>query len=78
MTEVNPKRVIHLDGQPLNINFEVSRRVTQRLATIIMKIFLTEVLGYSKVSIYEVEDEFRAEETFSRLSDDLMFGSKEK
>lgn len=67
-----------MDGQPLNINFEVSRRVTQRLATIIMKIFLTEVLGYSKVSIYEVEDEFRAEETFSRLSDDLMFGSKEK
>ncbi|XP_031772984.1 receptor-type guanylate cyclase gcy-4 isoform X2 [Apis florea] len=76
LEEVNPKRVIHLDGQPLNINFEVSRRVTQRLATIIMKIFLTEVLGYSKVSIYEVEDEFRAEETFSRLSDDLMFGSR--
>lgn len=76
LEDVNPKRVIHLDGQPLNINFEVSRRVTQRLATIIMKIFLTEVLGYSKVSIYEKEDEFRAEETFSRLSDDIMFSSK--
>lgn len=67
-----------MDEQPLNINFEVSRRVTQRLATIIMKIFLTEVLGYSKVFIYEVEDAFNVEKTFSRLSDDIMFNNNGK
>lgn len=73
LTEVNPKRVIHLDGQSLNINFEVSRRVTQRLSTRIMKIFLTEVLGYTGVSIFEIDDEFRADETFSRLSDEASY-----
>ena len=51
MAEVNPKRVIHHDGYFLNIQFEVSRRVTQRLSSEIMKIFLTEVLGYTDVAI---------------------------
>ncbi|CAL7950409.1 unnamed protein product [Xylocopa violacea] len=73
LEEVNPKRVVQLDGQPININFEVSRRVSQRLATIIMKIFLTEVLGYSGVSIVETDDQFEVEETFVRLSDDVIF-----
>lgn len=68
-TEVNPKRVVQMDGQSLNINFEVSDRVTQRLSTIIMKIFLTEVLGYTGVSVFEVEDEFNASDTFRRLTD---------
>lgn len=76
LEEVNPKRVVQLDGQPININFEVSRRVSQRLATIIMKIFLTEVLGYSGVSILEMDDEFDVEETFTRLSDYVIFNPK--
>ncbi|XP_017886547.1 uncharacterized protein LOC108628852 [Ceratina calcarata] len=78
LEEMNPKRVVQLDGQPLTINFEVSRRVTQRLATIIMKIFLTEVLGYSGVSIFEMEDEFKVDDTFRRLSDDVIFGGQQR
>lgn len=67
-TEVTPKRVIHMDNKVLNINFEVSRRVTQRLASMVMKIFLTEVLGYSGVSIIEKDDKFGLHETFERLN----------
>lgn len=78
MTEVNPKRLIHMDGQPLNLNFEVSERVTHRLATIIMKIFLTEVLGYSGVSIFEVEDKFMPNDTFDRLSGDITLNNPEQ
>ncbi|XP_068980549.1 uncharacterized protein [Bombus flavifrons] len=76
--EVNPKRLIHMDGQPLNLNFEVSERVTHRLATIIMKIFLTEVLGYSGVSIFEVEDKFMPNDTFDRLSGDITLNNPEQ
>lgn len=60
--------MVHWDGQTLSINFEVSRRVTHRLASIIMKIFLTEVLGYSGVSIIEMDDKFRVPETIARLN----------
>ncbi|XP_029044486.2 receptor-type guanylate cyclase gcy-4-like [Osmia bicornis bicornis] len=73
LEEVNPKRVVQMDGQSLSINFEVSDRVTQRLSTIIMKIFLTEVLGYTGVSVFEVEDEFNASDTFRRLTDGVSF-----
>ena len=72
-----PKRLANVDGQPLNINFEMSQRVTHRLATIIMKIFLTEVLGYSGVYIFEVEDTFGVNETFARLSE-YAFDNDEK
>ncbi|CAK9812828.1 Insulin-like peptide receptor [Anthophora plagiata] len=74
--EANPKRVVHLDGQSWNINLEISRRVTQRLATMVMKIFLTEVLGYSGVTTIEVEDEFRTNETFMRLSEDISYNGR--
>ncbi|KOC65570.1 Insulin-like peptide receptor [Habropoda laboriosa] len=74
LEEANPKRgVVHRDGQSWNINLEISRRVSQRLATIVMKIFLTEVLGYSGVSTVEVKDEFRTNETFMRLSEDVLY-----
>ncbi|XP_011630756.1 uncharacterized LOC105422894 isoform X1 [Pogonomyrmex barbatus] len=69
LEEVNPKRVIHHEGHFLNIEFEVSRRVTQRLASQIMKIFLTEVLGYTGVVIVEKDDRFNASEVFARLSE---------
>lgn len=68
-TEVNPKRVIHHEGHFLNIQFETSRRVTQRVASEIMKIFLTEVLGYTGVGIVEKDDNFNASEVFERLSE---------
>ncbi|XP_076766818.1 uncharacterized protein LOC143433365 [Xylocopa sonorina] len=68
LEEVSTKRAVQLDGQPINIDFEVSPRVSHRLATIIMKIFLTEVLGLSGVSIIEKDDEFDVEGTFIRLS----------
>jgi len=61
--------VINHEGQFLNIQFEVSRRVTQRLASQIMKIFLTEVLGYTGVAIVEKDDYFNASEVFGRLSE---------
>ncbi|XP_012229636.1 uncharacterized isoform X1 [Linepithema humile] len=69
LEEVNPKRVIHHEGHFLNIEFEVSRRVTQRLSSEIMKIFLTEVLGYTGVAIVEKDDRFNVSEVFARLSD---------
>lgn len=73
-TEVNPKRVIHIDGQTWNIQFEVSpRRTTQRLATKVMKIFLTEVLGYSGVNIVVKEDSFDATVVFGRLSETVTY-----
>ncbi|XP_024935475.1 uncharacterized protein LOC107275141 isoform X2 [Cephus cinctus] len=67
--EVNPKRVIHLNGESLNIHFELSRRITQRLASWIMKIFLEEVLGYPGIAFIEKDDNFNVSETFARLSD---------
>ncbi|KAL0107243.1 hypothetical protein PUN28_015647 [Cardiocondyla obscurior] len=69
LEEVNPKRVIHHDGHFLNIKFEVSKRVTQRLSSEVMKIFLTEVLGYTGVVIVEKDDNFNASEVFERLSE---------
>lgn len=71
---MNPKRFIHIDGQTWNIQFEVSpRRTTQRLATKIMKIFLTEVLGYSGVNIVVKEDSFDATVVFGRLSETVTY-----
>lgn len=61
--------MIHDEGHFLNIQFEVSRRVTQKLASEIMKIFLTEVLGYTGVAIIEKDDKFNASEVFERLSE---------
>ncbi|XP_011137908.1 uncharacterized LOC105182277 isoform X1 [Harpegnathos saltator] len=69
LEEVNPKRVIHYEGQTLNIQFEVSRRVTQRMASEIMKIFLVEVLGYTGVAVVEKDSRFDATEAFERLSE---------
>lgn len=68
-TEVNPKRIIHHEGHFLNIQFEVSRRVTHRLTSEIMKIFLTEVLGYTGIGIIDKDDKFNASEVFERLSE---------
>ncbi|XP_072759038.1 uncharacterized protein [Anoplolepis gracilipes] len=69
LEEVNPKRVIHHEGHFLNIQFEVSRRITQRLTSEIMKIFLTEVLGYTGIGIINKDDKFNASEVFERLSE---------
>ncbi|XP_071557353.1 uncharacterized protein [Temnothorax nylanderi] len=69
LEEVNPKRVIQYDGQFLNITFEVSRRLTHRLVSEVMKIFLTEVLGYTGVDIVKKDDHFNASEVFERLSE---------
>ena len=60
--------MVHMDGKTFNINLEVSRRVTQRLASLVMKIFLKEVIGYAGVSIVEKEDRFDVDETFARLN----------
>ncbi|XP_046736169.1 uncharacterized protein LOC124405374 [Diprion similis] len=67
--EVTPKRIVQSEGKSLDIRFELSRRVTQRLTSRIMKIFLTEVLGYSAVSLVEKDDHFNAAEVFGRLSE---------
>ncbi|EFN73169.1 Insulin-like peptide receptor [Camponotus floridanus] len=69
LEEVNPKRIIHHEGHFLNIQFEVSRRVTHRLTSEIMKIFLTEVLGYTGIGIINKDDKFNASEVFERLSE---------
>lgn len=72
-TEVNPKRVVHYEGQSLNIQFEVSRRVTHRLASEIMKIFLIEVLGYTGITTVKKNDGLDAAEVFERLSEKLTY-----
>lgn len=71
MTEVNPKRVVHLDGKSLSIPFELSRRPTQRLVSIIMKIYLMEVLGYPDVTLVERDDKFNVTSVFSELSEKM-------
>lgn len=71
--EVNPKRVVHLDGQSLIIPFEMTRRATQRLATRIMRIFLVEVLGYPGITLLERDDRFDAHTVFARMSDSISY-----
>ncbi|XP_076285290.1 uncharacterized protein LOC143211458 [Lasioglossum baleicum] len=66
--EIIHKRTAHLRNQVVHINFEVSRRVTQRLSSQILKIFLTEVLGYRDVNVVEYDDKFNDEDTFARLT----------
>ncbi|KAK2582228.1 hypothetical protein KPH14_004575 [Odynerus spinipes] len=71
--EVNPKRLVVVDGQTVGLRFEVSRRVTQRLVTQIAKIFLEEVLGYAGVMIVEKDDDFDINDVYERLSDRLTY-----
>ncbi|XP_076647965.1 uncharacterized protein LOC143356288 [Halictus rubicundus] len=66
--EITHKRTAYLKNQVVHINFEVSRRVTQRLSSQIMKIFLTEVLGYRNVNVVENDDKFNIGDTFVRLA----------
>ncbi|XP_017753016.1 PREDICTED: uncharacterized protein LOC108545751 [Eufriesea mexicana] len=70
LEEVYPKKVVQ---QSMNITFGVSRRVSQRMATIVMKIFLTEVLGYPDVFIFELEDD-----SFGRNFDEIAIGITEE
>lgn len=63
--------MIHYEGQSLNIQFEVSRRVTHRIASEIMKIFLVEVLGYTGVAMVEKNDKSDTTEAFERVSEIL-------
>jgi hypothetical protein len=67
---------VRLEGQSLNIKFEISRRVSQRLVTRVMSIFLQEILGYSDITIVEKEDEFNVTATFARLSENLTNSRK--
>ena len=60
---------MQFDGKRLNIQFDISKRVTQRLVSRVMSIFLQEVLGYSDVSIVEKDDEFNVTSAFARLSE---------
>jgi len=71
ITEVNPKRYFHSEGQMLDLRLEVSRRVTHRLATVIFKLFLQEVLGYPFVTIVEEDDDFNTTRIVQRLSGPL-------
>lgn len=61
--------MVQYEGQSVNIQFEVSRRVTQRIASEIMKIFLVEVLGYTGVTMIKEDNRFDATEAFERLSE---------
>ncbi|XP_016841856.1 uncharacterized protein LOC100115038 [Nasonia vitripennis] len=76
LEEVNPKRTARLDGQTLNIQFEISRRVTQRLVSRVMSIFLQEILGYTDIALVAKEDEFNVTATFARLSENLTNSRK--
>lgn len=67
--EFPPNGLVQFEGRSLNLTFELSKRVSQRLTTRIMKIFLVEVLGYSGVSFVESDDVFDTFERFRRLSD---------
>ncbi|KAI4493157.1 hypothetical protein M0802_009574 [Mischocyttarus mexicanus] len=73
LEEVHPKRLVVFDGQTINLRFEVSRRITQRLVTHVTKIFLEEVLGYKDVSIIEKDDDFNIHNVYERLSDTLTY-----
>ncbi|XP_011298958.1 uncharacterized protein [Fopius arisanus] len=66
--EMNPKRVVYLDGQSLTIPFELTQRATQRLATRVMRIFLMEVLGYADVTLKEPDDVFDITSVFIKMA----------
>ncbi|XP_014237000.1 receptor-type guanylate cyclase gcy-3-like [Trichogramma pretiosum] len=76
LEEVNPKRIVRFENEPFNIKFEASTRVTHRLVTKIMKIYLQEVLGYSDITIVDVEDDFNITANFARLSENLTNSRK--
>jgi hypothetical protein len=71
ITEVNPKRYFHSEGQLLDIRLEVSGRITHRLATAVFKLFLQEVLGYPFVTTVEEDDHFNITSAVQRLSGPL-------
>jgi hypothetical protein len=71
ITEVNPKRYFHYEGQMLDLRLEVSGRITHRLTTAIFKLFLQEVLGYPFVTTVEEDDHFNTTCTVQRLSGPL-------
>ena len=48
---MGPKRHFYMDGQSLPITIETSDRASQQLSSHILRILLTEVLGYEKVEI---------------------------
>ncbi|XP_014611297.1 PREDICTED: receptor-type guanylate cyclase gcy-4-like isoform X1 [Polistes canadensis] len=76
LEEVNPKRLVVFEGETINLRFEVSRRITQRLVTHVTKIFLEEVLGYKNVMIVEKDDDFNIHHVYERLSDTVTFEHK--
>jgi hypothetical protein len=69
MLEVTPKRIIRVEGDIINLQFDISRRVTQRLVTRITEIFLREVLGFANVTVIENSDEFNVTAIAARLSE---------
>lgn len=67
LSEPTAERSYRIGNWDVNITFEVSRRVTQRLSSWIMKILLTEVLGYRKVVLVERDENFLLEDVLDRL-----------
>ncbi|XP_014480221.1 PREDICTED: uncharacterized protein LOC106747328 [Dinoponera quadriceps] len=79
LKEVNPKRVVvYHENKSLNIQFDVSRRVTHRMVSEIMKIYLVEVLGYAEVTVVKKGNKFDEDEVFERLSEVLYYKSGTK
>ena len=68
LTELRPRRHFYMGGQSLPITIETSDRASQQLSSHILRILLTEVLGYEKVEIRSGYNSMNATNTLNRLA----------
>ena len=68
LTELRPRRHFYMGGQSLPITIETSDRASQQLSSHILRILLTEVLGYEKVEIRSGYNSMNATHTLNRLA----------
>ncbi|KAK2146668.1 hypothetical protein LSH36_590g02059 [Paralvinella palmiformis] len=66
--DVNPKRHLYRAGRSWSITVESSNRASHQLVSHVMKILLTEVLGYDSVTIMPDYNTQNATEILNRLS----------
>lgn len=58
-------------GKPTDIILQTSNRPLHRLSTEIFKMFLEEIVGFAKVRIVSVADEFNVDEVVKKMSNFL-------
>ncbi|KAI0225558.1 hypothetical protein LSAT2_023695 [Lamellibrachia satsuma] len=66
--KMRPRRHFYMNGQSLPITIETSDRASQQLSSHILRILLTEVLGYEKVEIRSGYNSMNATHILNRIA----------